>query len=212
MIRLGRERQSPHSSHRLVDRLRVSRDPGRMLAQANLQLAEGRPDAAVVLLTAARRRSHDPEIEHRLLEARFQAFAQTTPPAPPPWPASVPDLFPGEKIPEIARRDLGPERLRSAITHHGSLIIRGFADPTQVTRSVDEHRAAFSAYDASAADPTDPDLAGWFTPFPHDRVSNRALKRERGHDSRGRLSPGDVCAHRHIRGGPRRPAHVRLLR
>jgi hypothetical protein len=180
VIRLGRQRQSPRSSHRLVDRLRISRDPARMLAQADMQLAEGRPDDAVDLLTAARRRSPDPEIEHRLLEARFQAFAQTTPPAQPPWPASVPDLFPGEKIPEIARRDLDAERLRSAITHHGSLIIRGFAEPAQVTRSVTNIERAFAAYDATTAERTEPDLAGWFAPFPHDRVSNRPLKRDAG--------------------------------
>ncbi len=136
----------------------------------------------------------------------------TPPPAPPPWPASVPDLFPGEKIPEIVRRELIAERLRSAITHHGSLIIRGFASPTQVTRSVTNIERAFAAYDAIAAEQPAPDLDGWFAPFAHDRVSNRPLKRDAGHDARGRLSPGDVRADRHVRGSRRRPAHARLLR
>jgi hypothetical protein len=157
------------------------KDPAPLLAQADEQLAERRPDTAVNLLTRANHGRRDVRIEHRLIEARFEGFAQTKwPNHRPEWPTSVPDLFPDEKIPEVARDDLTTERLRSAITHHGSLIVRGFASAAQVARSVTNIDRAFAAYDATETETAQPELAGWFAPFKYDRVSNRKLKREAG--------------------------------
>jgi hypothetical protein len=181
VIRLDPRRRSSGTRSTWAQRLHLAKDPARVLAQAAALSADGRPDDAVDLLTKARRRSDDVRIEHGLIEARFQTFAGATPPAVlPPWPETVSDLFPGAKIPEIGRGELTPDRLRSAITHHGSLIIRGFASPTQVTRSVTNIERAFAAYDAIASEQPEPALDGWFAPFKHDRVSNRPLKRAAG--------------------------------
>lgn len=120
-------------------------------------------------------------LERRLVEARFEEFADAARPAQrPPWPDSIPDLFPDEGIPAIAHVDLTAERLRSAIVHHGSLIVRGFASPDQVARLVDDIDRAFRAYDAVDSVPGRSDLDGWFVPFKYDRSSNRKLKREAG--------------------------------
>jgi hypothetical protein len=162
-------------------RLRRPNDGVRALAHADALIAEGRWAEAIDPLTRVHRRGHDVQVAHRLIEARFQAFADTEPcTITPEWPAAVPDLFPGVLIPEVTRTDLTAERLRSAITHHGSLIVRGFAGSSQVTESVTNIERAFSAYDAIAAGTPRPDLDGWYAPFQHDRVSNRPLKRVAG--------------------------------
>jgi hypothetical protein len=189
VVRQNLRRHSSDITQRWARRLGLTNDPTRVLAHADALAAGGGPDRAVDLLTHANARRRDPRIEQRLLEIRFEGFAAAPRPAdPPPWPSVVPDVFPGRHIPEVRRADLTADRLRSAITHHGSLIVRGFATPAEVTKSVTNIDRAFAAYDAMSAgrsaatslDDARPELTGWFLPFKYDRVSNRELKREAG--------------------------------
>ena len=181
MTRLDARRRVSEIARSWAWRSHLANDPAGLIAQAERRLAEHTPDVAIEHLTRANRRRRDVRIEHRLIEARFEGFAQAQwPQERPAWPESVPDLFPDETIPEIGRADLTPERLRSAITHHGSLIVRGFASDAQVSRSVTNIDRALAAYDATQTATAGGELAGWFAPFKHDRVSNRKHKREAG--------------------------------
>jgi hypothetical protein len=136
---------------------------------------------AIRLLTEANRRARDARIEKRLVDLRFDAFKLTDwPRERPMWPGRVEEIFPGERIPEVARADLTVERLRSGITNHGSLIVRALANRKQAEKLRGDIDKALAAYDARANGVDSPDLAGWFEPFTHDRRSNRTKKRARG--------------------------------
>ena len=143
---------------------------------ANEKLAD-----AIRLLTEANRRRRDTRIEKRIVDLRFEAFKQRD------WrrenpvvPDEVEDLFPNERIPAISRERLTVEQLRSGITHHGSLIVRGLANQDQVNQLTTDIDKTFIAFDAQADGVHRSDLAGWFEPFRQNRGSNRTLKRKRG--------------------------------
>ncbi len=162
-------------------RLGFGSDPNRMLAAADRLVADDKAVDALRLLTRANRRRRDARIAQRIVELRFDAFGQTQWTSDlPPWPENVPDLFPTSGLPEIASEHLTAERLRSAIVHHGSLIVRGFAKDRDVDRLVVDIDRAFAAYDAVAAQRDPADLRGWFVPYRHDRTSDRPLKRASG--------------------------------
>jgi hypothetical protein len=121
------------------------------------------------LLTAANRLQRDHRVEERLLELRFQAFEQADwPTVPPPWPTDVPDLFSGVLIPEVAAKDLTVERLRSAITWHGSLLVRGVISEGRAQALIDDTDRAFEAFDARKSGADSAALAPWFVPYPHE--------------------------------------------
>ena len=171
----GRTKQLP------VFRSRGVPDAETLSEEAELLAARFQFPEAIRLLGEANRRRRDPRFERRLLELRVQAqAAMETPSRSPEWPDEVEDLFPGETIPEIARRDLSVTVLHSAIRHHGSLLVRGLADPAQVDRLVGDIDRAFDAFDTREDTTPRPELAGWFEEFAHDRTSNRPLKREAG--------------------------------
>ncbi|MBK5288878.1 MAG: phytanoyl-CoA dioxygenase family protein [Acidimicrobiia bacterium] len=83
-------------------------------------------------------------------------------------------------MPEIHRHDLTVGALRSAIRHHGSILVRGLVDRSDVDRLVQDIDTAFDAFDAEANGEAKPDLAGWYERFDPDRVSDRVRRRSQG--------------------------------
>ena len=156
------------------------RDPESALgAAADLVAADQFVDA-IRLLNEANRTRRDRRIERRLVELRHDAFrSMTWSPTRPPWPETV-DLFPGAQIPEVAAGDLTVERVRSAILHHGSLIVRGLVGRDLVDRLIADIDNALAAFDADAEGADRPDLAGWYERFAPDTISDRVGKRSRG--------------------------------
>jgi Phytanoyl-CoA dioxygenase (PhyH) len=165
MLRMLRRRRSSAASH----------SPARSAARRDA-------GAVIAALTATNRARRDRDVERQLVQLRFDAFAQTawpteTPPAPP-----VADLFADDGIPEIRGHELSVERVRSAIQHHGSVLVRGLVDPDQVARLVSDIDSAFDAYDAWAAGEPNAVVDGWYVPTPMHNVNdgNRADKRRNG--------------------------------
>jgi hypothetical protein len=153
----------------------LTRDPQRLLEAADRLACEDRAADALRLLTRANRRHPNVDVATRIVDLRFEAFRQTQ------WDddgsklsAEIPDLFPGAGIPEVTREQLTPERLRSAIAHHGSLLVRGFAGQTATDRLIRDIERAFAACDPERDDAAD--LRGWFRPYPYDTTSNRSSK------------------------------------
>ncbi len=150
------------------------------LEAADRLASQHRYGEAVQLLTDANRQARDRGIEQRLVELRHTAFrAASWPQVRPAWP-SVPDRYPGVGIPEIRADELSVEALRSAIAHHGALIVRGLVGPDAVQRLIADIDNSLAAYDAQADGEDRPELAGWYRHFEPDRVSDRARKRFRG--------------------------------
>jgi hypothetical protein len=175
---LSRQRSRAANSDRDLE---VVRDPERTLGVAERLVADQKVADAIRLLTDANRRWRDPLIEKRLVDLRFDAFKQMAWDGErPPWSDSVEDLFPGERLPEVAGEELTVELLRSGITHHGSLVVRGLANHEQVEYLIRDIDKALAAFDAQADGADRPDLAGWFEQFTQDRKSNRIRKRARG--------------------------------
>ncbi len=151
------------------------------LTQANRLVEEDRLLEAIRALTDLNREQRDPEIERRLVELRFLAFDPEEVPAEPPrWPSSTVDLFPGELVPEIDPADLSVESLRSGIGHHGSLIVRGLLDESQIERLRGSIDRSLEAYDAVEANEERPDLDGWFEPTARCPEADRRWKRKAG--------------------------------
>jgi len=151
------------------------------LAQANRLVEEDRLLEAIRALTDLNREQRDPEIERRLVELRFLAFdPEQVLSEPPPWPPSTVDLFPGELVPEIDRADLSVESLRSGIGHHGSLIVRGLLDESQIERLRGGIDRSLDAYDAVESSQERPDLDGWFEPTARCPEADRKWKRSAG--------------------------------
>lgn len=135
----------------------------------------GRYQEAIELLSDANRTARDARLEEQLVRVRRDgALRDLHPDPPPPWPDTVEDRWPGERIPELSPEQLDVDVLRSAIHHHGSLIVRGLADGGQVERLVASIDAALAAFDRQG-DGTPAD--GWYRPFQHELI--RDVDRER---------------------------------
>lgn len=159
----------------------LAHSPRRALEVADRLERQERAADAVTLLTRVNRRHRDSEIAARIIDLRFAAFRQSRPSGDPPrLPEGVPDLFGSQALPEIANDELTAERLRSAIAHHGSLIVRGFADRRNVDTLAAGIERAFSGCDAAQNNGTDSSGDGWFRKFANDRTSDRAAKRAAG--------------------------------
>ncbi len=155
--------------------------PEQALSDAADLVVARKPLEAIRLLTKANRVHRDRKVEQRLVELRYEAFkGMDWSHARPAWPEVVEDLFPGERIPEVARADLTVESVRSGIHTHGSLLVRGLVDRDQVDRLIGDIDATFAAFDADAGGGTDPDHAGWYRRFEHDQVSDRTRRRKQG--------------------------------
>ncbi len=98
----------------------------------------------------------------------------------PAWPDHVDDSFPGQLIPEIGAADLSVEAIRSGISHHGSLIVRGLVGRERAGSLVDGIDRALAAYDATLSGNSAGDAEGYFATFERDTMSNREGKRSRG--------------------------------
>jgi Phytanoyl-CoA dioxygenase (PhyH) len=134
-------------------------------------------------LTERNRLQRDRHVERRLVELRYKAFVDAgVRDRQPEWPDFVDDLFPGGLIPEAGRQDLTIECVRSAISHHGSLLVRGLVSREHVDRLVRDIDNAFDAFDAKATGEHRADLAGWYQPFEHHMITDedRERKRSRG--------------------------------
>ena len=141
------------------------------LDAAAVLVEKGRLLEAIDLLTKANRRNRDVRIEEQLLELRYQAYARASHPSEPPFqPETVVDEFPDAVIPEIDAAALSPERVRSAILNHGSIIVRGLVGQARVDLLVRDIDRAFEAYDAHREKRDIPDRAAWFQPFKYEKT------------------------------------------
>lgn len=143
---------------------------------ASARAAEERGDLvdAVRLYTAAVKIRRDPAVEKRLVGLRHRAFGLADRSGGlPSWPPLVPDLFEGcAEPPEIDVADLTAEKLTSAITHHGCLLVRGLLDSDQVARFRDDIDRSLEAFQARIDGDTSPDLDAWCSFFqPSDEYS-----------------------------------------
>ncbi len=145
-------------------------------------LAEGRDGEATQLLTRENRRRRDAEIERQLVDLRIKAAADCLArDDPPPWPDTVPDLFPGEILPEVSVANFDVETLRSAIVHHAGLLVRGLLSENQVARVHGDIDRAFAAYDdLERGKALDAKLAGAFSESEDTKGVRREVKRKRG--------------------------------
>lgn len=118
-------------------------------------------------LTEVNRVSPDREIERRLVQLRLDAMKGFTPTGgPASWPPQVPDRFPDVAgLPEIPRRELTPEVLRSAIVHHGALLVRGLLSPPTAGHLITEMDRVLAAQEAYGIDPTRAEGDQTFRPF-----------------------------------------------
>ena len=169
-----------------------------LLGVANGLVAEGRYRDAIQVLTDANRIRRDHRIEERLVDLRSEAFQELEWPSErPAWPDDVTDLFPGAEIPEVSAEDLTVEQVRSAITHHGSLVVRGLVDEERTTRLVRDIDQALAGYDAvTAGEPSGASV--WYRRFSrsHQRSGHQAVT-GRGDD--GRVSAVHLRPDRHVR-------------
>jgi hypothetical protein len=92
----------------------------------------------------------------------------------------VEDHFPGITLPAIDACELSVDAVRSALQHHGSLIVRGLLAHDRVRRLVSDMDRAYAAFDARAKHVERPEVDAWYEPFARDGVSDRARKRARG--------------------------------
>jgi hypothetical protein len=157
-------------------------DPERLISLADQHFERGEVVEAIALLTAANRRHRDHRFERRLVTMRFDAFEQVD------WsrsagtvPASVPDLFPGDAIPEIAGADLSLESVQSAMLNHGSVIVRGLVGPERVAQLTADIDRALDGYDAWIAGKGLATAAPWFVPFAQEpKKVERKFRRDVG--------------------------------
>src|SRR4051812_44910649 len=121
----------------------------RALAHAERLTSGGKPADAIAVLNDANRAQRNRTLEQRLAELRYEAFMQSAhSPTAVAWPDVVDDQFPGALIPDIQCSELTADAVRSAITNHGSLLVRGLLDAASVARLVGAIDASLAAYDA----------------------------------------------------------------
>ncbi|MSO80055.1 MAG: hypothetical protein EXQ79_10710, partial [Acidimicrobiia bacterium] len=147
------------------------------LNRAERLVADGRIAEAIRFLTDANRARRNTRIESRLVELRRDAHAAADRSGVKhPMPPEPREEFPGiVGLPEIHRRDLTIDTLRSGILQHGCLLVRGLVEPTRVNQLVEDIDRTFAAFDVrndgpAAARPE------WYTPF--DPLTDQVIHRE----------------------------------
>ena len=102
-------------------------DVASLLARAEELAGSGAALEAIAELTAANREHPDPVFERELVRIRHVAWPEVDRSGPRrAWATPVPDVFAGvDGIPEAAASDLDAATIRSAILHHGGLVVRG---------------------------------------------------------------------------------------
>lgn len=128
--------------------------------------SEGRFLEAARLLETVRQRDRDPGIDVRVVQLRHQAFAEVRSGSPAAPPNDVPDLFPGVVgPPEIASSEVTVEHLRSAVRHHGCLLVRGILAESHVVQLRADIDNAFTAFDAHRAGTPLSETSPWYMPL-----------------------------------------------
>ncbi len=146
-------------------------------AQAR-RLAEERPALeAIDVLTAWNSAERDPEIERLLVRLRHQAWGEVQRAAPrDDWFPPEPDRFPGlVTTPEVAADRCDATLLRSAVQHHGALLVRGVLSPercAELRAGIDRAWRAIASWQETKA----PDPA-WFDPLPAEGFAANAIAR-----------------------------------
>jgi hypothetical protein len=135
-----------------------------LLARAEDLAAVGRAVEAIGLLTDANRTQQDPLIERALVSLRVRAWDQVDRSGRTRELDPVVDLFPDESgIPVVAVGDLDGTVMRSAIVHHGAIVVRNLLPSARCTRlreGIDKSWEAIARY--QAARETNP---AWFDPI-----------------------------------------------
>jgi hypothetical protein len=120
---------------------------------------------AITSLTEANRQRSDAALERALVRLRQLAWTERTKaPTCSTHRRSAPDEF-GDVagIPEIAACDLDARAIRSAVSHHGALLVRGLLSPKCCDRlrdGIDQSWAAIDRYRATSEFD-----AAWFDPL-----------------------------------------------
>jgi len=138
-----------------------------LLARADALAVEGRAFEAIDLLSAANRASRDPHVELRLVRLRHEAFAEldlrngrAT------WPPVVEDRFEGVAgLPTVDVSELDADVVASAITHHGSLLVRNLLDAEDVATMVAAIDESFLACDSKSYAKVGTRSGSWYQPF-----------------------------------------------
>ncbi|MCU0269262.1 MAG: phytanoyl-CoA dioxygenase family protein [Acidimicrobiales bacterium] len=152
--------------------------PGEVLADAAALLDE------VDALSVANRARRDPDLEARLVARRHEAaLALAHTDAVGAWPAPVEDRFADAAgLPEVDAADLDVAALRSAVWHHGALVVRGLVPAARHAglRATADRAFAGQAADAAGEQPGVDGAYRPFDPGPDYKVANRAWVREAG--------------------------------
>ncbi|MDW3220713.1 MAG: phytanoyl-CoA dioxygenase family protein [Acidimicrobiales bacterium] len=137
-----------------------------ILTAAREREAAGDVSGAIELLVDALADGPDQALESALLALRHRAFASVEDGRSDhaTWPPPVEDHFPGGGVPEVAAADLDAELVRSALLHHGSLLVRGLVDEA---RAASLRRAIDAAFAGAAIHRDDPhaEVGDGFVPF-----------------------------------------------
>jgi hypothetical protein len=128
-------------------------------------------------LSARNRVERDPEVEHRLVQLRNAAFSEI-PRATPrdDWFPPEVDRFEGVvTTPEIPAEDCDATIVRSAVQHHGALLVRGLVSPercAELRAGIDRSWDAIAPWlDTKACDPA------WFDPLPVEGFAANTISR-----------------------------------
>jgi len=129
------------------------------------------------VLTARNRVEHDPEIEQRLVRLRHEAWAEVPRAAPrEDWFPPEADRFEGlSTTPEVPSDRCDAALIRSAVQHHGALLVRGLLSPArcaELRAGIDRAWSAIAAWQESKT--LDP---AWFDPLQAEGFAANAIAR-----------------------------------
>jgi hypothetical protein len=162
-------------------------DASAWLERADELEAEGRLFDAIDALTRANRLRREPDLEHRLVRVRHEAFTQIDRTS---GPSSWPVIAPGDDLaatrPPVASPDeLTPQLLSTAIWKHGCLHVRRLVPEDRVGLLVDGIDRAIAGFDAHASGASADDTTPWFQPFTPRAEYSVGVKRTWVRDSGG---------------------------
>lgn len=141
-----------------------------IMAKVATLTGEGRFADAIAVLRDAITARRDIELETTLLQVRHRAFAATDfPPGPDHWGAAVPDRFVSAGLPEVTADELTADVVRSALGHHGALMVRGLVDHERAVQLRSTIDAAFEAAAQLREDPAAPTAPGLVPFVPEER-------------------------------------------
>lgn len=135
--------------------------------EAERLVERGELRAAIDLLSEHERHEPSAAVAHRIVQLRHECFLAEAHPVPDlAWPPVDPGLFADmQGVPEVHGSEFDVTALRSGLFGHGSLIVRGLLDASQVERLARAVRCAFEAYDSIQAGSPVPDAESWYRPF-----------------------------------------------